>query len=458
MAYLYKEKYINSIGILGLGLSGISVLNYFKTRGLDIFVWDDIKSIRDNIKTNNFKVSNFNKVSNLEKLDLLFISPGIKLNHPIIILAKKINLSITGDLDIFSDDIISRNDKCIAVTGSNGKSTVSSLINFLLMSNKINSVLKGNIGIPVLSFDEIKTNMTYVLEVSSYQLELMKNIKPNIAILTNLSPDHIERHGNFKNYVKAKERLFMNQDASDTAIINTDSKEGKNIFNKLKLKKNGPMVVEISIKNKNKNIFHYYEGEIIRYFNNKKISLGEISKITSLKGKHNIENILIAINCLSTYGISIQKIKKYLPRFKGLPHRIEEVHNFKNILFVNDSKSTNLTSTKVALSCYENIIWIAGGRRKDESFSILKDHVSNIIAAYFIGESSAQFYDYFNNYFYSKRTINIETALNKSIQYAEKKKEKTVILFSPGCASFDQFKNFEVRGDSFKKLVYTYIN
>ena len=184
MAYLYKEKYINSIGILGLGLSGISVLNYFKTRGLDIFVWDDIKSIRDNIKTNNFKVSNFNKVSNLEKLDLLFISPGIKLNHPIIILAKKIKLSITGDLDIFWDDIISRNDKCIAVTGSNGKSTVSSLIDFLLISNKINSVLKGNIGIPVLSFDEIKTNMTYVLEVSSYQLELMKNIKPNIAILT----------------------------------------------------------------------------------------------------------------------------------------------------------------------------------------------------------------------------------------------------------------------------------
>ena len=189
-----------------------------------------------------------------------------------------------------------------------------------------------------MSNDGIKDKMTYVLELSSYQLAFMKNLKPNIAILSNLSLDHIEWHGNFKNYVRAKERIFMNQDSADVAIINTDSKEGQNIFNKLKLKKNGPQLIEITTEKNKPNTIYNDNGELISTFNNKKVILGKISSLSTLKGLHNIENIIIAITCLLKLGISFSKLK-FLPKFNGLPHRIEEVKNYKNILFVNDSKS-----------------------------------------------------------------------------------------------------------------------
>tara|TARA_B100000287_G_scaffold362436_1_gene355696 strand:+ start:344 stop:1720 length:1377 start_codon:yes stop_codon:yes gene_type:complete len=458
MAYIYKNKYINKIGILGLGISGISVLNYFKNKDVHIHIWDDFKNIREQFNEETYKVFDLNNIANLQKLDLLFVSPGIKLNHPVILLAKKINLLITGDLDLFWQDIYSANDKCIAITGSNGKSTIASLTNFLLSANKINSALRGNIGIPFMSNDGIKDKMTYVLELSSYQLAFMKNLKPNIAILSNLSLDHIEWHGNFKNYVRAKERIFMNQDSADVAIINTDSKEGQNIFNKLKLKKNGPQLIEITTEKNKPNTIYNDNGELISTFNNKKVILGKISNLTTLKGLHNIENIIIAITCLLKLGISFSKIKNFLPKFNGLPHRIEEVKNYKNILFVNDSKSTNLSSSKVALSCYKNIIWIAGGRRKNESFNFLKNHITDIKAGFFIGESSEQFCSYFKNYFYSINSMKLEMALKQSMKYAELMQDEIVILFSPGCSSFDQFDNFEVRGESFKKFVYDYTN
>tara|TARA_B100000686_G_scaffold89006_2_gene95673 strand:- start:1207 stop:2583 length:1377 start_codon:yes stop_codon:yes gene_type:complete len=456
MTYLYKNILLKKIGILGLGLSGKSVIGYFKNKNVKIYIWDDVKKNREGIKNKYCKISNFNETSNLENIDLLFISPGIDLNHTIVLLAKKLGIFITGDLDIFWQDIFQCNDECIAVTGSNGKSTVSSIINFLLTSNKVNSFLGGNIGIPVLNLKPKSNNRTYVLEVSSYQLEIMENLKPNIAILTNLSFDHIERHGSFASYVKAKEKLFMNQDSSDIAVINTDSKEGKKIYKKLKLKINGPKLIEISLRKKNKNAFYYSRGEIINSINKNDFSLGKLSEISSLKGQHNIENILIALTAVFSNGVSNKIIKRYLPKFKGLPHRIEEVTNNNNILFINDSKSTNLTSSKVALSCFENIIWIAGGRRKNENFSFIKDKIINIRAGFFIGESSAQFYRYFNNYFYSKNCVNLQIALSESIKYAELISEKVVILFSPGCASFDQYKNFEVRGESFKKQVLKY--
>ncbi len=456
MAYLYKNILLKKIGILGLGLSGRSVVNYFKNKDIKIYIWDDLNDARKVFKNKYCEISNFNKVSNLKKLDLLFISPGISLDHSIVLLAKKLDIFMTGDLDIFWEELFLNEDKCIAVTGSNGKSTVSSIINFLLKSNKVNSILGGNIGIPVLNLKSKFNYKTYVLEVSSYQLELMENLKPNIAILTNLSFDHIERHGSFRKYVKAKEKLFMNQNSSDLAIINTDNKEGKKIYEKLKLKKDGPKLIEISFRKKNKKTFFYDKGEIINSIVRNNFSLGKVSKISLLRGKHNVENILLALAAVFSYGISNKKIQEYLPKYKGLAHRIEEVKYKNNILFINDSKSTNFTSTKVALNCFENIIWIAGGRRKNENFSFLDDDINNIRAGFFIGESSNQFFRYFNNYFYSKNCVNLEIALSESIKYAELISEKVVILFSPGCASFDQYKNFEIRGESFKKQVLKY--
>ena len=209
---------INTMGILGLGISGRSVINFLKKNDVKIFVWDDDEKIRNDFKISKTILSNFNEVINLKKIELLFVSPGISLKHPIISLAKKNNISIIGDLDIFWENLHKDSDKVIAITGSNGKSTVCSIINHLLTRSKKKSSLGGNIGIPVLNLKPALDSITYVLEVSSYQLELMKKIKPNIAILTNLSSDHLERHGTYKDYVKSKEKIFMNQDSSDIAI------------------------------------------------------------------------------------------------------------------------------------------------------------------------------------------------------------------------------------------------
>ena len=448
---------INTMGILGLGISGRSVINFLKKNDVKVFVWDDDEKIRNDFKISKTILSNFNEVINLKKIELLFVSPGISLKHPIISLAKKNNISIIGDLDIFWENLHKDSDKVIAITGSNGKSTVCSIINHLLTRSKKKSSLGGNIGIPVLNLKPALDSITYVLEVSSYQLELMKKIKPNIAILTNLSSDHLERHGTYKDYVKSKEKIFMNQDSSDIAIINTDTKEGEKIYKTLKSKINGPNIIRISINNKFKKSVYLKNGRIINSLGKKNKSLGKVKEITSLLGEHNIENILISLSAVLSYGLSHKQINAYLPKFKTLPHRIEELGTKKNIKFINDSKSTNLVSSSVALDCFKNIIWIAGGRRKKDSFKLLNEKITNIKAGFFIGESGEEFFNYFKNNFYCKNCLNLELALNTAIKYAKKIDLNVIILFSPGCSSFDQYNNFEIRGNDFKNKVSMFI-
>ena len=448
---------INTVGILGLGVSGRSVINFYKKNNIKIYIWDDDEKTRNDFKISKTILSNFNEVKNLNKVELLFVSPGINLKHPIISLAKKNNISIVGDLDIFWKNLHKDSDKVIAVTGSNGKSTVCSIINHLLKSSNQNSSLGGNIGIPVLNLKPASDSITYVLEVSSYQLELMKKIKPNIAILTNLSPDHIERHGTYKGYVKAKEKIFMNQDSSDLAIINTDSKEGEKMYKTLKSKINGPKIIRVSIKNKFQNSVYVESNKIINSLGVKNKLLGTVKELTSLLGQHNIENVLISLSAVLSYGLSHKEINTYLPKFKTLPHRIEDMGTKKNIKFINDSKSTNLISSSVALDCFKNIIWIAGGRRKNDSFKLLNEKITNIKAGFFIGESGEEFFNYFKNNFYCKNCLNLESAINAAINYAKILDLNVIILFSPGCSSFDQYNNFETRGNAFKNKVNIFI-
>ena len=453
--YNYKNK---NIGILGLGVTGRSAINFFSNYSKKIIGWDDLKTTRSDIEEDNIEILDLNILKNLKLIDLLFISPGIKPNHNIIKLAKINNITIVGDLDIFWQTEKKNKNRFIFITGSNGKSTVTSLIHHLLISAKKNSIIGGNIGLPVLSLNPTNKPNIYVIEASSFQLDSIKKIKPDISVLTNISPDHIDWHGNYKNYINAKENLFLNQDENDIAIINIDSEECFKLYKRINSRLIKPKIIKISLKKKLRNTIYVDKGKVYDNINNENVFIGRIRDLSSLLGKHNIENIVIAIAAAIYEGVTHRQIKKFLPTFKGLSHRLELIYKDSNLEFINDSKSTNLVSCKVALNCFKNIIWIAGGIRKKDELSYLDDSISSIKAAYFIGESAGEFVSYFRNSFYCKNTVNIKYALIEAINYSKKLKGHSTILFSPACASYDQFKNYEERGKIFVEEVNKYKN
>ena len=442
----YKNKII---GILGLGLSGKSAIKFFKNFSKKIIAWDDKEIVRKSILDKHVKILDLKLINNFKMLDLLFISPGIMPSHPVIKLAKNNKVQITGDLDIFWQEQSNNKNKVIVITGSNGKSTVTSLIHHLLVSSNKPSYIGGNIGIPVLNLISDKIANNYVIEASSFQLELVKTIKPNISILTNLSPDHLDWHGSYKKYIHSKENLFLNQNSNDLAIININNDDCFKVYKKINNRKNKPKIIKISINKKFNNTIYIDKEKVYDNLNNKNIFIGNIKDLTSLIGLHNIENILISIAVVIYLGVSHKNIKKHLPTFRGLPHRLELIYKNSKIAFINDSKSTNMVACKVALNCFDNIIWIAGGRRKGDELEYLKSNIKSIKAGYFIGESADEFVNYFKNYFLSKNSNNIKDALSDAIEYSKTLNLYTAILFSPACSSFDQFENYEERGKKF---------
>ena len=453
--YNLKNK---NIGILGLGLTGISAINFFKDNSKKMIVWDDVKKIRNNITLNDIEILNLNFPKNLKQIELLFVSPGIKPNHSIIKLAKKYKINIIGDLDLFWQKESKNNNTFIFITGSNGKSTVTALIHHLLISAKKQAIIGGNIGVPVLQLKpDVKPNI-FVIEASSFQLDAVKNIKPNMSILTNISPDHIDWHGNYEKYIISKENLFMNQDSNDIAIINIDNEEALKVCNRISNRKVKPKIIKISLKKKSQNTIYIEEGKVFDNLNNNNVFISDIKNLTFLIGSHNIENILISIASVKNLGVTNEEIKKYLPTFKGLSHRLELIYKDSKLKIINDSKSTNLVSCKVALNCFENIIWIAGGIRKDEKFSYLKDNINSIKVAYFIGESADEFVNYFGDYFYCKNVKNLKNAVRDAMNFTKSIGDDSTILFSPACSSYDQFLSYEQRGIFFSDEVNKYLN
>ena len=451
----YKNKLI---GVLGLGLSGQSAIKYLTNKYINIVAWDDTEIIRQRFKKKNISILDLSITKNLKLINYLFVSPGINPKHPVLMLAKKYKIEIICDLDIFWQQESNTTNKFIVVTGSNGKSTVTSIIYHLLKSIKYKTILGGNIGIPVLSLKKSKKATYYIIEASSYQLELVKKLKPDIAILTNLTPDHIEWHGSLANYISAKEKLFQKQDNNNLAIINVDKQEGLNLFNRINQRKIKPKIIKISTNKKLNNTIYLDKENIIDNMNNQNILIGKVKDLTVLKGLHNIENILFAIATSIYIGLTHDEIRANLPKFKSLPDRLEIVYHEDNLEIINDSKATNLESCKVALSCFDKIIWIAGGRRKKEAFEYLISNIHNIKAGFFIGESAEEFVSYFKNYFFCKNSINVKNAVLDSINFSKTIKHNTTVLFSPGCSSFDQFKNFEERGKIFKKEINKYVS
>ncbi len=432
--------------IYGLSKSGESIVNYLNSINENFFCWDDNITIRKKIK----KINKKNKLIEPKKLnfDLIkesFITPGISLKDKKINILKNYKIKLYRDLELYSR-IVSKK-KIIAVTGTNGKSTTTKLISDILSQNNIPNFMGGNIGIPLLDFPLKQNNLKHhVVELSSYQLESFKKFNPYISILLNISRDHLDRYKNFKEYIFQKEKLIISN-RKGYKIICIDDKNAYLIYQKYKKK-----IIPISSKPFKGAIFYENNFIVDDYFEkNRKIELKEIS--SSLFGNFNIQNILAAYAVSKILKINLIKFVYILKKFKGLPHRLELVFLNKKYRIINNSKSTNLESLINAIKNYTNINLIVGGRPKDKNFKKLLKYKNRIKKIYLIGESSNLISKDLENKISLELCHNLHNAIKKIFLDIKKEKQFTNILLSPGCASFDQFKNFEERGNEFKKLI-----
>ncbi|MBH90597.1 MAG: UDP-N-acetylmuramoyl-L-alanine--D-glutamate ligase [Candidatus Marinimicrobia bacterium] len=418
-----------SFAVYGLGATGTSVINFFDKIGVkNYIIWDDNKNIKKDWKLNEKKKRNFLNLINF--VDYIVVSPGINIKKIELKKALLKNKSkIITDLDLFY--IFNPKIKSIVVTGTNGKSTTCKIIEHLLNKNKIKAVLGGNIGKPALSLNLKKTSLV-IIEASSFQLERSKFIKPDYAIILNITNDHLDWHGSMKNYINSKLKIFLYQEKSNFAFIN-DKRilriyRRKNYLGKLNFVT--PLLYK-RIKNKIKNSY--------------------------LSSEANEENMSFVFALSKVFKINKKSFIKSLNSFKGLPHRHEIFYKKNKLVFINDSKATTFQATKFALQSNKDIFWIVGGMPKvGEKFNLGKLK-NNIAKSYIIGNHMKIFKKNFKgkiNFQLSKTLKNALISIFKDIKNFGNK--KTTILLSPASASYDQFINFEERGNQFKKLVRKY--
>jgi len=417
-----------SFAVYGLGVTGASVVKYLKKNKVKkIIIWDDNKKKLSSYKS-KLNIKHF--VKSLGVVDYIVISPGININKIKIKkeLIKNKNKIIT-DLDLL---YMSNNRiKSIVVTGSNGKSTTCKLIEHVLNKSKFKVELGGNIGKPVLSLNN-KKNSLFLIEASSFQLAYSKFIKPTYGMILNISNDHLDWHGNMKNYIISKFKIFLLQNSSEYSIL-----KDKSLIKIFKTKK-----LLGKLKTVKFNLYKKIKGKITNKY---------------LTSKINEENISFVYTLSKILKINQKLFIKRCNTFKGLPHRHEVFYQNKNIKFINDSKATSFEASQLALSCNKNILWIVGGQPKLKDHFYFNNVSKNIIKSYIIGKHI----NFFKNKLKKKIKFQVTKTLKKTLItiFLEIKKQpdrNLTVLFSPASASFDQFKNFIERGNEFKMLTFFY--
>ncbi|HPD33251.1 MAG TPA: UDP-N-acetylmuramoyl-L-alanine--D-glutamate ligase, partial [Candidatus Kapabacteria bacterium] len=383
-----------------------------------------------------------NSIENLNSCDIVITSPGVPREAPILIEATNRGIPIISEIEFAYQHC---KNPIIAITGTNGKTTTTALIEHILNQSGIPAIAAGNIGKP---FSEVVSNLkpetVVVLEISSYQLDRIELFRPNIAIITNITPDHLKYHKTMENYIATKWRIASNQIPEDLLILNFDdeylSKGNSSIRSRIEY---------FSIRNSNCKAF-VREGKII-IRQHKEEELMNISEL-AIPGVHNVYNSLAAIIAANAMGVSKTSLKHALMTFQGVNHRLEFVRILNGIKFINDSKATNVNSTIYALDTYsEPIVWIAGGRSDNNNYSQLDDLVSKKVKKIIcIGEEAEAIYKHFNSI---KPAVICQTFPEAIWEAYESAEAGDVVLFSPACKSFDMFNNFEHRGDVFKEIV-----
>ncbi|WP_051908447.1 UDP-N-acetylmuramoyl-L-alanine--D-glutamate ligase [Candidatus Odyssella acanthamoebae] len=433
--------------ILGLARSGMAALRWLVQRGHTVYISDgDSTKVDAAVAEGGIA---WTDESDFKKLATLIQSPGIPLTHPLTMAAQAQGVLVIGDIDLFRHTHPTA--KIVGITGTNGKSTITTLIGHILKECDIPVAIGGNVGVAAMSLPDLSDKGIYVLELSSYQLDLSQSPSLGVAAWTNITPDHLERHGTMENYVYAKSKIFASKAAPPLTAISIDDDYSKEVYERMNAAHPG-YFTPISVMRPLITGVFIFEGMLVDATGNERLNLGEISNLERLKGIHNYQNIAIAYTVCKNLGLKATEILAAIKTFPGLAHRQEQVAIMNGVTFINDSKGTNAEATTHALSAYDSIYWIVGGVAKSEGITPLLPLLSRVKKAYLIGESSDQFAQTLADRVPWEACGTLPIAVEKAYADARSLRGSTILL-SPACASFDQFKDFEHRGDVFKEIV-----
>ena len=417
--------------VYGLARSGLATAQALLASGARVTAWDAKVEARAKAPMGT-TLADLDD-TDLSQFDSLVVTPGLPLNrHPIAQRARDAGVEIIGDIELFAR---ARPElpphKVVGITGTNGKSTTTALIHHILKTAGVPTTMGGNIGLPILAQDPLPEGGVYVLELSSYQIDLTQSLNCDVAVLLNITPDHLDRYDSFEAYAASKARLFEMQLETEghAAVIAEDDDQTRAIASSL--------------------------GERGFWLRNTLIGVsgsdvGEQANLPTLQGPHNAQNIACAMAVCRHLGVAYATIVEGLETYPGLPHRMERIREKDGVLFVNDSKATNPTATAPALAAYPSIRWILGGQAKTDNLEECAPHFGHVRSAYTIGEAGELFAHLLALHMPVTNCETLENALNRAA--ADSQPGDTVLL-SPACASFDQFKDFEQRGDRFRDLV-----
>jgi UDP-N-acetylmuramoylalanine--D-glutamate ligase len=444
------------VAVLGLGLSGIASVRALGAGGANVFAWDDKEKGRAEALAAGLVLSDLATVD-WSRFAALVLSPGIPLTHPEphwgVKKAREAGIEVIGDIELFFRERAHQHapGKVVVITGTHGKSTTTALTAHLLSSAGKRVALGGNIGKAVLDLEPFAPDLTYVIELSSFQIDLAPGLSPDAAALLNITPDHLDRHGTLANYARIKSAIFAKLPASATAVIGVDDEPSRAIADALK----GPFAVKrIAVGRPVETGVWADQGVLHEMEGGRELTRVDLAGIGSLRGAHNWQNAAFAYALARSQGLPAATIAHGLKSFAGLSHRMEQVAKRGKVLFVNDSKATNSDATGKALASFTDIYWIIGGRPKEGGLAGLEPFFPRITRAYLIGEAADAFARQLGGAVAHVHCGTLESAVAAAASDASRSHAaEPVVLLSPACASYDQFTNFEKRGEAFRAMV-----
>jgi UDP-N-acetylmuramoylalanine--D-glutamate ligase len=475
---------VKKVLVLGLGKTGLSACRYLHAQGIAVCVAEESRE-----RLNLAQAEGYPSLveAGWEDVSAVVVSPGIPwcwpTPHPVCLKARQLGIPLITDVDLFMQARLAQapHSHMIAITGTNGKSTTTALMHHVLQTLGKPVVMGGNIGVPVLdllchsdsfchsreggnpSIDAVDPRLregdkdfTYVLELSSYQLELSHSVFPQTAILLNITPDHLGRHGGMAGYIAAKARIFEGLSQGGTGVISVDDAHCRELYNHFQR----DTLIPISTEQALPHGVYVEKGQLVDALGTTPQVMGSLEGMPTLRGPHNWQNMLAVYAALRSQGLSGHRVVEAFRTFPGLAHRQELVGTYEGVTFINDSKATNVESVSKALPYYENIYWILGGQAKEGGLQGLEPWLKRIRHAYLIGEAAPNFAAYLASHSVPYTIVKtLENAVPQAAQaaLADPNGQATVLL-SPACASWDQFASFEARGDAFRTLARTFIN
>ncbi|PRH87155.1 UDP-N-acetylmuramoyl-L-alanine--D-glutamate ligase [Labrys okinawensis] len=443
-----------AVAVFGLGGSGLVTAEALAAGGAKPIVWDDGEAGRKAAADKGLDVRDLNEID-WSDVAALVLSPGVPLTHPkphwSVKLASAHGVEVIGDIELFVRErrLRAPGSPFIAITGTNGKSTTTALIAHLFAAAGRDVQLGGNIGTAILSLDPPSPDRVHVVECSSYQIDLAPSIDPSVAILLNVTEDHLDRHGTLEHYAAVKARLV---EGADTPVVGVDDAWCAAIADAIEAKGGRP--VRISVESQLSEGVYAVGDRLFSAEAGRAVEVASLAGIGSLRGAHNAQNACAALAAARAGGLTLYQIQAGMRSFPGLAHRMEQVGRLGPVLFVNDSKATNADAAAKALSSFPTLYWIAGGKPKTGGIESLAEYFPKIRKAYLIGEASEEFAATLEGRVPYVRAETIEKAVPlAAADAAASGLEEAVVLLSPACASFDQFRNFEERGKAFSRAV-----